>query len=125
MMEYRVALSGRVARHRYMASDPLACAEDSNECTGENLVGLWGLAVASHWLAADWRGRKDAGLILHCGLGTDCVALHAGDCGVGQSKDYRVVSGRDKAERIAAQYGVPKSAIYDYQNYDEIAAQTA
>jgi predicted dehydrogenase len=33
-----------------------------------------------------------------------------------------LVSGhRDKAERIAAQYGVPTSSIYNYDNFDEIA----
>src|SRR5260370_40947267 len=33
-----------------------------------------------------------------------------------------LVSGhRDKAERIAAQYGVPASSIYIYENFDEIA----
>ena len=33
-----------------------------------------------------------------------------------------LVSGhRDKAERIAAQYGVPKESIYSYENFDEIA----
>ena len=33
-----------------------------------------------------------------------------------------VVSGhRDKAERIAAEYGVPPGSIYNYENFDEIA----
>ena len=33
-----------------------------------------------------------------------------------------LVSGhRDKAERIAAQYGVPQTSIYNYENFDEIA----
>jgi predicted dehydrogenase len=33
-----------------------------------------------------------------------------------------LVSGhRDKADRIAAQYGVPASSIYNYENFDEIA----
>jgi len=33
-----------------------------------------------------------------------------------------LVSGhRDKAERMAAQYGVPQSSIYNYENFDEIA----
>ena len=33
-----------------------------------------------------------------------------------------LVSGhRDKADRIAAQYGVPQSAIYNYDNFDSIA----
>lgn len=33
-----------------------------------------------------------------------------------------LVSGhRDKADRIAAQYGVPQTSIYNYENFDEIA----
>src|SRR6185312_4607991 len=33
-----------------------------------------------------------------------------------------LVSGhREKAEKMAAEYGVPKSAIYDYKNMDEMA----
>lgn len=37
------------------------------------------------------------------------------------SKIVALVSGhRDKAERIAAQYSVPRNAIYNYENYDDI-----
>jgi predicted dehydrogenase len=37
-----------------------------------------------------------------------------------------VVSGhRDKAERIAAEYQIPKSSIYSYENFDEIAHNPA
>src|ERR1700681_2009916 len=37
-----------------------------------------------------------------------------------------LVSGhRDKAEQIAAQYGVPSSSIYNYENFDEIAHNPA
>jgi predicted dehydrogenase len=37
-----------------------------------------------------------------------------------------LVSGhRDKAERIAAEYGVPASSIYSYENFDEIAHNRA
>ncbi|HEY1902696.1 MAG TPA: Gfo/Idh/MocA family oxidoreductase [Terracidiphilus sp.] len=38
------------------------------------------------------------------------------------SKITALVSGhRDKADRIAAQYGVPANSIYNYENFDEIA----
>ncbi len=38
------------------------------------------------------------------------------------SKITALVSGhRDKADRIAAQYGVPSNSIYNYENFDEIA----
>ena len=37
-----------------------------------------------------------------------------------------LVSGhRDKAERIATEYGVPASSIYNYENFDEIAHNPA
>ena len=37
-----------------------------------------------------------------------------------------LVSGhRDKAERIAAEYGVPSNSIYNYENFDEIAHNPA
>ena len=37
-----------------------------------------------------------------------------------------LVSGhRDKAERIAAEYDVPSSSIYSYENFDEIAHNPA
>src|ERR1035441_4190648 len=37
-----------------------------------------------------------------------------------------LVSGhRDKADRIAAQYGVPANSIYNYENFDEIAHNPA
>jgi len=39
-----------------------------------------------------------------------------------KSKVTALVSGhRDKAERMATEYGVPSSSIYNYENYDEIA----
>ena len=39
-----------------------------------------------------------------------------------RSKLVALVSGhRDKAERMAREYGVPLDSIYNYQNYDEIA----
>jgi len=42
------------------------------------------------------------------------------------SRITALVSGhRDKAERIAAQYGVPSNSIYNYQNFDEIAKNPA
>jgi predicted dehydrogenase len=43
-----------------------------------------------------------------------------------QSKITALVSGhRDKALRIAAQYNVPTTSIYDYENFDRIAANPA
>ncbi|MGH9589651.1 MAG: Gfo/Idh/MocA family oxidoreductase, partial [Terracidiphilus sp.] len=39
------------------------------------------------------------------------------------SRITALVSGhRDKALRVAAQYGVPESSIYNYENFDSIAS---
>src|SRR3974390_1573538 len=39
-----------------------------------------------------------------------------------KSRVTAFVSGhRDKAERMAAEYGVPSGSIYNYENYDQIA----
>jgi predicted dehydrogenase len=39
-----------------------------------------------------------------------------------RSKITALVSGHpDKAQRVAAQYGVPRNAIYNYENYEQIA----
>ena len=43
-----------------------------------------------------------------------------------KSRITALVSGqRDKAERMAAEYGVPSGSIYNYANYDEIAKNPA
>jgi predicted dehydrogenase len=60
----------------------------------------------------------------YCIIGLGVIAGHF-MAGIKNSSHCRVaglVSGhRDKAERIAAQYGVPSGSIYDYGNMDEIA----
>jgi len=60
------------------------------------------------------------------GLGRIASHFLAGTAQSSQSKITALVSGhRDKAERIAAQYNVPTSSIYDYENFDRIAANPA
>ncbi len=48
--------------------------------------------------------------------------------GIKMSKFSRlaaIVSGhRDKAERMAAHYGIPQRSIYSYENYDAIRLPT-
>jgi predicted dehydrogenase len=47
-------------------------------------------------------------------------------CGTITSQITGLVSGhRDKAERIAAEYEVPSSSIYNYENFDEISHNPA
>jgi len=60
------------------------------------------------------------------GLGRIATHFLAGTAQSSQSKITALVSGhREKAERIAAQYSVPTSSIYDYENFDSIAANPA
>jgi predicted dehydrogenase len=69
-------------------------------------------------------GRKIGYAVI--GLGRIADHFLAGALGTANSKITGLVSGhRDKAERIAAQYGVPSSSIYNYENFDEIAHNPA
>ena len=61
----------------------------------------------------------------YCILGLGRISMQHFMPAVKTSSKSRVtalVSGhRDKAERMAAEYGVPASSIYNYENYDTIA----
>ncbi len=63
-------------------------------------------------------GEKKVG---YCVIGLGTIADHfmRGVLASSNSKITGLVSGhRDKAERIAAQYGVPKESIYSYEDMD-------
>jgi predicted dehydrogenase len=65
-------------------------------------------------------GEKKIG---YCVIGLGTIADHfmRGILASSNSKITGLVSGhRDKAERIAAQYGVPKSSIYSYEDMDKM-----
>src|SRR5215469_10502117 len=56
------------------------------------------------------------------GLGRIAGHFMPGSLNTSNSAITGLVSGhRDKADRIAAQYNVPASSIYNYENFDEIA----
>ena len=84
-------------------------------------LGAMGLAarmVPSVGLGAQGSERK----VGYCVIGLGTIADHfmRGVQGSSNSKITGLVSGhRDKAERIAAQYGVPKSSIYSYEDMDK------
>jgi predicted dehydrogenase len=60
------------------------------------------------------------------GLGRIASHFMPGSRATTNSKITGLVSGhRDKAERIAAEYGVAKESIYNYENFDEIAKNPA
>ena len=98
-------------------------------------MGAMGLAAqwTPHALAQDaatpaaavqTSGRRIGYAVI--GLGSIATHFMAGTKISAQSKITALVSGhRDKAERIAAQYGVPTNSIYDYKNFDQIAANPA
>jgi predicted dehydrogenase len=69
--------------------------------------------------AAAQGGERKIG---YCVIGLGAIAGHfmQGVQGSSNSQITGLVSGhRDKAERIAAQYGVPKSSIYSYEEMDK------
>ena len=82
--------------------------------------------------AVRWGGSAQAEqeqrTVGYCVVGLGRIAGHFLE-GSRPSKYTRItglVSGhRDKAEKIAAQYNVPASSIYSYENYDAIAGNKA
>jgi predicted dehydrogenase len=65
-------------------------------------------------------GRKQTGYAV-IGLGRIAEHFMAGVRNSTNSRITALVSGhRDKAERIADQYGIPHSAIYNYENFEAI-----
>ncbi len=73
-------------------------------------------------------GQSEQKKIGYCVIGLGRIADHHMR-GIAQSSTSTVtalVSGhRDKAEKIAAQYGVPKSSIYSYEDMDRIRENKA
>src|ERR1700730_6111941 len=90
-------------------------------------LGAMGLAarmVPSVGFAAQGGERK----VGYCVIGLGTIADHfmRGVQGSSNSKITGLVSGhRDKAERIAAQYGVPASSIYSYEDMDRFRENKA
>ncbi|HET6181874.1 MAG TPA: Gfo/Idh/MocA family oxidoreductase [Candidatus Sulfotelmatobacter sp.] len=86
---------------------------------------LLALGTAAHYipnLHAQTSPRKTG----YCIVGLGRISMQHFMPAIKSSPKARVtalVSGhRDKAERMAAEYGVPASSIYSYDNYDAIAA---
>jgi predicted dehydrogenase len=90
------------------------------------------LGLAAQWtpgaMAQAAAGQSGERRIGYCVIGLGRIATHflEGTKNSAHSKITALVSGhRDKAERIAAQYGVPREAIYSYEEFDRIAANSA
>ncbi len=82
------------------------------------------LAVGAGWLPRVSSAADDR-KIGYCIVGLGRISMQHFMPAVKMSSKSRVtalVSGhRDKAERMAAEYGVPSGSIYSYENYDQIA----
>ena len=83
-------------------------------------LGAFGLAARlAPALNAQLSRRKTGYAII--GLGTIADHFMRGILSTTNSQVTALVSGhRDKADRIAAQYSVPQTSIYNYENFDEI-----
>ncbi len=93
---------------------------------GESLRGATRAETAMPQAENDSSNSSSTGgkKIGYCIVGLGRISMDQFMPGVKISKDSTIValvSGhRDKAERIADEYGVPHNAIYNYQNYDSI-----
>ena len=93
---------------------------------GFSRLGVFGLAA--QMLPRAGFGQGGDRKIGYCVIGLGTIADHfmRGVQGSANSQITGLVSGhRDKAERIAAQYGVPKSSIYSYEEMDRFREKAA
>lgn len=88
------------------------------------LLGQTGSAAAPAATTAATTDAENGKKIGYCIVGLGRISMGEFMPGLRlakQSKLVALVSGhRDKAERMADLYGVPRTAIYNYQNYDSI-----
>ena len=95
--------------------------------TRREFAKLGALSLAARFapaLHAETAARKTG----YCVIGLGRIASHfmPGVRNTTNSQITALVSGhRDKAERIAAEYGVPQASIYNYENFDQIAHNPA
>src|SRR5579859_3627965 len=90
--------------------------------TRREFTRLGALGLAAHF--APTLNAQPARKILYAVIGLGRIADHflRGSLATTNSSITGLVSGhRDKADKIAAQYGVQPSSIYNYENFDEIA----
>jgi len=88
-------------------------------------IGAYSLAATVvPGLPAQSAGKKTGYAVI--GLGRIAGHFMPGVRNTTNSQITALVSGhRDKAERIAAEYQIPKTSIYSYENFDEIAHNPA
>jgi len=95
--------------------------------TRREFTRLGALGLAAHYVPEERAGgpRRKVGYAV-IGLGRIAGHFMPGTRLTTNSQITGLVSGhRDKAERIAAEYGVTRESIYSYENFDEIAKNPA
>src|ERR1700757_3911029 len=98
--------------------------ESENRCamnlTRRDFAKLSGLAMAAPFVQNLHAGVSSPRKTGYCVIGLGRIASHfmPAVSNTTTSQITGLVSGhRDKAERIAAQYGVPPGSIYNYENF--------
>jgi len=99
-----------------------------SKLTAMGLAARWmprALAQTASGQSTTPAGERRVGYAV-IGLGRIATHFLQGTRDSSQSRITALVSGhRDKAERIAAEYGVPLDSIYSYEDFDRIAANPA
>jgi predicted dehydrogenase len=93
------------------------------ELTRRDFAKIAGIGFASQMVPGLHAAQSDA-KVGYAVIGLGRIAGHfmPGVRNSSNSQITALVSGhRDKAERIAAEYGVPSSSIYSYEDFDQIA----
>lgn len=97
------------------------------DLTRRDFAKLGALGLAARFtpsLRAQTNEKKTGYAVI--GLGRIAGHFMPGSRSTSNSQITALVSGhRDKAERIAAQYGIPTSSIYSYEDFDRIAENKA
>lgn len=96
--------------------------------TRRDFTKMGALGLAARWTPFLNGQESSERKIGYCVIGLGRIAMHFldGARDSAHSKVTALVSGhRDKAERIATQYGIPHENIYTYEEFDRIAANKA
>jgi predicted dehydrogenase len=99
----------------------------NNPITRREFTKLGALSLAAGFaphLSAQPQQKKIGYAVI--GLGRIAGHFMPGTRMTTNSQITALVSGhRDKADRIAAEYGIPSTCIYNYENFDQIASNSA
>ena len=96
--------------------------------TRRDFAKLGALGLAAHWAPQLIGQTTEDRKVGYCVIGLGRIAKHFmdGARNSAHSKVTALVSGhREKAERIAAEYGVPLENIYSYEEFDRISKNSA